>query len=83
MPVQLAGTWSVTTTRRLQSGEIMTRRWHGLAKADQVLLALALLVNGNFVQWGKSDVRPHVDACELELALFPHDNIGLEVQVIA
>ena len=81
LPVQLAGNWSVTSTRRLQGGEAITRRWHGLAKADQALVALSVLVNGNFVQWGKSEVRPQTDACEVELALFPHDNIGLDVQV--
>jgi hypothetical protein len=81
LPVQLAGKWSVTAARRLQGGEAITRRWHGLAKADQGLVALSVLVNGNFVQWGKSEVRPQADACEVELALFPHDNIGLEVQV--
>ncbi len=81
VPVQLAGKWSVTSNRRLQGGEAITRRWHGLAKADQSLVALSVLVNGNFVQWGKSEVRPQADACEVELTLFPHDNIGLEVQV--
>lgn len=81
LPVRLAGTWSVTATRRLQGGEAITRRWHGLATANQGLVALGVLVNGDFVQWGKSEVRPPADACEIELALFPHDNIGLEVQV--
>ena len=81
MPVQLAGNWSVTSSRRLQGGQVITRRWHGLAKADQALVALSVLLNGNFVQWGKSEVRPQADACAVELALFPHDNIGLEVQV--
>jgi len=81
LPVQLAGKWSFSSSRRLQGGEALTRRWKGLAKADQGLVALGVLVNGNFVQWGKSDPRPQADACEVELALFPHDNIGLEVQV--
>ena len=44
-------------------------------------MALGVLVNGNFVRWGKSEVRPQDDGCEVGLALFPHDNIGLEVQV--
>jgi hypothetical protein len=81
LPVQLAGNWSVTSTRRLQGGVAITRRWHGLATANQGLVALGVLVNGDFVQWGKSEVRPSADACEVELALFPHDNVGLEVQV--
>jgi hypothetical protein len=81
LPVRLAGKWSVTSTRRLQGGEAITRRWHGLATANQGLVALGVLVNGDVVQWGKSEVRPSADACEVELALFPHDNVGLEVQV--
>jgi hypothetical protein len=39
------------------------------------------LVNGKSVQWGKSDPQARGDACEVDLALFPHDNIGLEIQV--
>jgi hypothetical protein len=81
LPVQLAGKWSVTSTRRLQGGVAITRRWRGLATANQGLVALAVLLNGDFVQWGKSEMGPPADACEVELALFPHDNIGLEVQV--
>jgi hypothetical protein len=52
-----------------------------LAKADQSLVAVGLLVKSDFVQWGKSDPQARGDACEVELALFPHDNIGLQVQV--
>ena len=81
VPVQLAGKWSVTATPRLGGGRAITRRWAGLATADQSLVAVAFLVNGNSVQWGKSDPQARGDACGVDLAMFPHDNIGLEVQV--
>jgi hypothetical protein len=81
VPVQLAGKWSVTATLRLGGGHAITRRWEGLAKADHSLVAVSFLVKGNSVQWGKSDPQAPAGACEVDLALFPHDNIGLKVQV--
>ena len=81
LPVRLAGKWSVKATPRLQGGHAITRRWQGIAKADEGLVALGVLANGDFVQWGKSEVQPLADGCELGLALFPFDNIGLDVQV--
>jgi hypothetical protein len=53
----------------------------GCRESGPRLVALGVLANDSFVQRGKSEARPQAGACEVELALFPGDNIGLEVQV--
>ncbi len=81
VPVDLSGAWVVEKTPRLAGGFATTRRWKGLARASQPLVALAVLLSSNLVDWGKSEAGADPDGCPIVLALFPHDNLGLDVQV--
>jgi hypothetical protein len=79
--VDLFGAWVVEKTPTLAGGLSTTRRWKGLARASQPLVALAVLVNRDFVDWGKSEAQTQPDGCPITLALFPYDNLGLDVEV--
>jgi hypothetical protein len=79
--VDLSGEWVVEKTPTLAGGVATTRRWKGLARASQPLVALAVLVNRDFMYWGKSEAKTEPDGCPVTLALFHYDNLGLDVAV--
>lgn len=81
LPVDLSGEWVIEKTPRLAGGFATTRRWKGMARASQALVALAVVASPILVQWGKSEAATDPDGCPITLALFPHDNLGLDVQV--
>jgi hypothetical protein len=81
LPVDLTGNWVVEKTPRLAGGFAITRRWEGLARASQPLVVLAVVASPILVQWGKSEAATDPDGCPITLALFPYDNLGLDVQV--
>jgi hypothetical protein len=81
LPVDLSGAWVVEKTPTLAGGLSTTRRWKGLARASQPLVALAVVVNRDIVDWGKSEAQAQPDGCPITLALFPYDNFGLDVEV--
>jgi hypothetical protein len=81
LPVDLSGEWVVEKTPRLAGGLATTRRWKGLARASQPLVALAVVASPTVVRWGKSEAATDPDGCPITLALFPYDNLGLDVQV--
>lgn len=81
MPVDLSGSWVVEKTPRLAGGFATTRRWKGLARASQPLVVLAVVASPILVQLGKSEAQTDPGGCPITLALFPHDNLGLDVQV--
>jgi hypothetical protein len=79
--VDLSGEWVVEKTPRLAGGFATTRRWKGLARASEPLVVLAVVASPIVVQWGKSEAATDPDGCPITLALFPYDNLGLDVQV--
>ena len=79
--VDLFGEWVVEKTPTLAGGVATTRRWKGLARASQPLVALAVLVDRDFMYWGKSEAKTEPDGCPITLALFHYDNLGLDVEV--
>jgi hypothetical protein len=79
--VDLSGEWVAEKTPTLAGGVATTRRWKGLARASQPLVALSVLVNRDFMYWGKSEAKTEPDGCPITLALLPYDNLALDVQV--